>query len=478
MTTRTMVQKLWHLCHILRDDGITYHQYVTELTYLLFLKMACETGTEEQLPTGYRWHNLARYDGPDQLEFYQDLLAHLGRHGSGRVQAIFAGAATALRSPRNLQQLVAAIHALDWYSAPAEGLGDMYEGLLQKNASELKAGAGQYFTPRPLVECMVAQVQPRPGELIEDPAAGTGGFLVAADRYIKERTQNLAALGEAERRFQQTQAYTGLELVRDTHRLALMNLMLHDIQGQVLLGDTLSAAGAGLPPADVMLTNPPFGAKKGGGGPTRSDLPFPTANKQLAFLQHIYRGLKPGGRAAVVVPDNVLFEESVGAQVRTDLLEQCHLHTLLRLPTGIFYAQGVKTNVLFFTRGTAPRGNTPGVWVYDLRTQMPAFGKRNPLARRHFAEFEAAFGPDPCGRSLRIDQGEQGRFRYFSREQIAGRGDNLDITWLRSGPGADAAELPTPGQIAAEIMADLDLARREIAAISAFLAECGDGGEP
>lgn len=467
--TQDIVAKLWNQCHILRDDGVTYHQYVTELTFLLFLKMAQETGTERQLPKGYRWADLAQHEGMEQLTFYKVLLLHLGTEGSGRVQEIFANAQTTLRQPKHLAALVKNLDTLDWYSAKQEGLGDMYEGLLERNASEKKSGAGQYFTPRPLIDCMVRLVKPQPGERVQDPAAGTGGFLIAADRYIKARTDDLFTLKEDQQEFQQRAAFEGVELVQDAHRLCLMNLMLHDIGGHVMLGDTLSPQGAQLLKADVILTNPPFGTKKGGGKPTRDDFTYETSNKQLAFLQHIYRGLKPGGRAAVVLPDNVLFEENTGRQIRADLMEKCDLHTILRLPTGIFYAQGVKTNVLFFTRGKEGKGNTKAVWVYDMRANMPQFGKRTPLTEGHFADFETAYGDDPHGKSNRTDQGEEGRFRCFTRDAIAKRGDNLDISWLRDESQGNGDALPDPDEIAAEIMLHLTTAMEEMEALQALL---------
>ena len=470
-TTHDIVQKLWGLCHVLRDDGITYHQYVTELTYLLFLKMAEETDTQGQLPEGYRWRDLVEKDGVEQLNFYRELLVRLGSHGSTRVQSIYANASTTLRQPRNLKKLVDSIDELDWYSARAEGLGDLYEGLLEKNAGEQKSGAGQYFTPRPLIESIVSRVKPQPGERVQDPAAGTGGFLIMADRYVKEHTDDLFDLPERTQEFQRKEAFYGMELVSDAHRLLLMNSMLHGIEGDLILGDTLSPQGQTLPDADVVLTNPPFGTKKGGGRPTRDDFTYPTSNKQLAFLQHIYRGLKPGGRAAVVLPDNVLFEAGAGEQIRADLMEKCDLHTILRLPTGIFYAQGVKTNVLFFTRGEeTDRENTKAVWVYDLRTNMPSFGKRTPLTRQHFAPFEEAYGEDPYGRSERVDHGPEGRFRCFTREEIARRGHNLDITWLRDESAGRHEDLPEPDEITAEIMMKLQDALAEMEELTALLA--------
>jgi type I restriction enzyme M protein len=475
MNTQDIVQKLWNLCHVLRDDGITYHQYVTELTYLLFLKMAKETDTERQLPAGYRWDDLDKRSGLDQLTFYRALLLHLGTESSARVQAIYVNAQTSLKTPVILKKLVDAIDDIDWYSAKEEGLGDLYEGLLERNASEKKSGAGQYFTPRPLIDSIVHLVKPQPGELIQDPAAGTCGFLIAADHYIKEQTDNLYKLPDAKQKWQREQAYLGVELVQDTHRLALMNKMLHGIESPVLLADTLSGEGEKLPKADVIMTNPPFGTKKGGGLPSRGDFTYPTSNKQLAFLQHIYRGLKVGGRAAVVLPDNVLFEENAGADIRRDLMEKCDLHTILRLPTGIFYAQGVKTNVLFFTRGKTDKGNTKETWVYDLRANMPSFGKRTPLTREHFAEFEKAFGTDSLGHSKRKDTGETGRFRRFTREEIALRADNLDLAWLKDESGG-TEEQGEPEEIAAEILSLLQTAMTEIEGVQRVL-ENGPSGD-
>ncbi|NJO63841.1 MAG: N-6 DNA methylase [Richelia sp. RM2_1_2] len=468
--TTDIVQKLWNLCHVLRDDGITYLAYVTELTYLLFLKMAKETDTESQIPEGYRWESLVTLEGIEQLNFYRTALLKLGSDtNSPRIQAIFANAQTALKQPRILNKLVKSIDELDWYSAKEEGLGDLYEGLLEKNASEKKSGAGQYFTPRPLIDCMVNLIKPQPGELIQDPAAGTGGFLIAADRYIKQHTGELFDLPAELQEFQRTKAFYGIELVQDAHRLLLMNMLLHGIEGEVSLGDTLSNDGQRLKTANVILTNPPFGTKKGGGLPSRDDFTYPTSNKQLAFLQHIYRGLKPSGRAAVVLPDNVLFEDNQGKSIRADLMDKCNLHTILRLPTGIFYAQGVKTNVLFFQRGTTEKDNTKQIWFYDMRTNMPTFGKRTPLTKEHFQEFETFYGDDANGESSRVDTGETGRYRCFSREEIAKRGENLDITWLRDESLQSGEDLPEPDVIAAEIMTKLQTAMSEMEALTALL---------
>ncbi|EKD10893.1 N-6 DNA methylase [Arthrospira platensis C1] len=465
--TRDIVAKLWNLCHILRDDGITYNEYVTELTYLLFLKMLAETGREDCLPQEYRWSALDSREGLEQLEFYRQLLLDLGNQkkvADPVILAIFTDAQTRLRKPTNLKSLTDAIDRLDWFSAREEGLGNLYEGLLEKNAAEKKSGAGQYFTPRPLIDCIVRLVQPQAGEVIQDPAAGTGGFLVAADQYVKNQTDDLYTLTQEQGRFQRNEAYRGLELVPDTHRLCLMNLMLHGIESVVMCGDSLSPDGESLGKADVILTNPPFGTKKGGGRPTRSDFSVTaeTSNKQLAFVEHIYRALKPGGRAAVVLPDNVLFEDNTGRKLRQQLMDLCDLHTILRLPTGIFYAQGVKTNVLFFTRGKTDRGNTKAVWVYDLRANMISFGKTRLLTVADFAEFEAAFGDDPLGKAPRTDQGEEGRFRCFTREEIAARNDNLDISWLRDTSDDPEDDLTEPEEIAEAIATHLGNALREI----------------
>src|ERR1700722_11669543 len=433
-TTRDIVAKLWNLCHVLRDDGISYSDYVTELTFLLFLKMLAETGHEERLTKGYRWTGLARREGLDELEHYRQLLLYLGNPAKSKDQlvlSIFTDAQTKLRKPTNLKTLTDAIDKLDWFSAREEGLGNLYEGLLEKNAAEKKSGAGQYFTPRPLIDCIVRLIKPQPGEVVQDPAAGTAGFLVAADRYIKDRTDDLYKLTEAQAHFQRHGAFVGIELVPDTHRLCLMNLMLHGIESQVENGDSLSPDGERLGKADVILTNPPFGTKKGGGRPTRADFSITadTSNKQLALVEHVVRALKLGGRAAIVVPDNVLFEDGVGRRLRNWMMELCNVHTILRLPVGIFYAQGVKTNVAFFTRGKSEKANTKGVWVYDMRANMDAFGKTKPLTLADFGPFEKVFGKDPLGKATRKDAGEAGRFRFYSREQIAARNDNLDIAW-------------------------------------------------
>ena len=452
MTTQEIVSKLWNLCNVLRDDGITYHQYVTELTYILFLKMAKETGAESQIPEAYRWASLTAKSGIELKKFYKELLNHLGESCTGRVREIYQGAATNIDEPKNLEKIITTIDGLDWFSAREEGLGNLYEGLLEKNANEKKSGAGQYFTPRVLIDVMTRLVKPQPKERCNDPACGTFGFMIAAHRYVADQTDDFFDLDADTAAFERTEAFTGMELVHDTHRLALMNSMLHNMEGTITLGDTLSNLGKSMRGYDVVLTNPPFGTKKGGERATRDDFTYTTSNKQLNFLQHIYRSLNADGkaRAAVVLPDNVLFADGEGEKIRIDLMDKCNLHTVLRLPTGIFYAQGVKTNVLFFARGRTDKGNTQEVWFYDLRTNMPSFGKTNPLKTEHFADFEAAF--EAADRRAVQDE----RWNVFTREQIAQKGNSLDLGLIRDDSVVDYDDLPDPIESGEEAIAQLE----------------------
>lgn len=308
MNTQEIVAKLWNLCNVLRDDGITYHQYVTELTYILFLKMAKETGVEAKFAEGvitlegdsltaeqiaenaqkqiikdYSWDVLKSKSGIELYNYYKDLLRLFGTYCKGRVREIYNGAVTNIEEPKNLEKIITTIDKLDWYSAREEGLGNLYEGLLEKNANEKKSGAGQYFTPRVLIEVMTRLIKPHPGELCNDPACGTFGFMIAAHRYVKEQTDDFFNIDEDAYKFERNEAFTGCELVHDTHRLALMNAMLHDIDGEIKLGDTLSNLGKSMKGYDVVLTNPPFGTKKGGERATRDDFTYPPATNSLTF---------------------------------------------------------------------------------------------------------------------------------------------------------------------------------------------------
>ena len=436
MNNQEIVQKLWNLCNVLRDDGITYQQYVTELTYLLFLKMMKEQETEAVIPEGYRWDDLLDKEGVELKTFYQRLLLDLGSSENEQLRLIYSDASTSIAEPKNLEKIIKSIDALDWYNAKEEGLGNLYEGLLEKNAGEKKSGAGQYFTPRVLIDVMVQLIDPKVGERCNDPACGTFGFMIAADQYLKNKTDDYFDLDPQEAEFQKKEAFTGMELVKDTHRLAL------------------SGNGKWMKNYDVILTNPPFGTKKGGERVSRDDLTFETSNKQLNFLQLIYNALKDDGqaRAAVVLPDNVLFESGIGSQIRRDLMNKCNLHTILRLPTGIFYAQGVKTNVLFFTRGKTDQDNTKDVWVYDLRTNMPSFGKRNQLTMAYFENFMKAYVAED--RSKVADE----RWNMFTREEIAKKDDSLDIGLIADESLSSYENLPDPIESAEEAIAKLQQA--------------------
>ena len=404
------------MCNILRDDGITFHEYMSELATLLFLKMAKETKEEPGLPEGCRWDDL-RGKGDKTLDVYKRMLLQLGETKSKQLNLVFSNTRTEINRSESLISLVNAIDSLDWFSAKREGLGDIYEGLLEKNATEKRSGAGQYFTPRALIESIVSLVKPAFEEVVLDPAAGTGGFLVAADQWARMQLSDENVIDSRPTRL------IGIELVADVHRLAVMNMLLHGLKADFRLGDALVTEP---PKCNVILTNPPFGTKKSISS-VRGNLQFPTSNKQFAFLQYIISCLRPGGRAAVIFSDNVLFENGKGTEIRRHLMSECNLHTILRLPQGIFYSTGVKTNVMFFTKISHEVKSTSSVWVYDLRTGAPPFGRTSQISRDHLREFEIRFGADPLGRNSRADEGEAGRFRSFSRAEIAARGD---LSWL------------------------------------------------
>jgi len=519
MSTQDLVAKLWNLCNLLRDDGVTYNEYINELTFLVFLKMAKETSAEDgrtekeitgelkkdeqrkspNIPEGCRWDDLEAINAASRLEAYKKMLVDLGSHGSLLTQAIFNNASTVIRKPATLNKLVTEIDKLDWYEAREEGLGDMYEGLLEINAGEKKSGAGQYFTPRVLINAMVELMKPTLDDVIVDPTAGTGGFLISAHHYINAH-HNVRALDEKAYDKYQHRTFYGMELVPDTRRLAMMNLMLHDLaidddNPGIIYGDTLSNEGKALPQASLILANPPFGTKQGGGIPTRDDLVHYTSNKQLAFLHLMYHVmLKPGGRAAVVLPDNVLFEGSTGKVIRQDLMEKCNLHTILRLPTGIFYAAGVKTNVLFFNKPqdlNKDKANTKNVWVYDLRANMPQYGKRTVFTKKDMSEFYEAVGHDltQVDEDARqnfiqkhIDGSEVGnvdtcRLRCFSRDEIRVKDDSLDLSWIRDDSVEDSANLPEPDVLINEAMEEMAGAMQELKAIMVELGAAKEGSD-
>ena len=468
-STNDIVAKLWKQCRTLQSAGVSYHNYVTELTFLLFLKMMEETDQRRRIPAEYGWSTLATREGEEHLAHYRRMLQELGNPkttSDAMVLSIFNGAQTHIRLPKDLKALTTAIDKLDWFSAKTDGLGDLYEGLLEKTTAATKAKAGQYFTPRALIDSIIRVTKPQAGEVIQDPAAGTGGFLIAADRYIKDRTLNHQLLTNAKARFQRYQAFVGHEWVPDTHRLCLMNLFLHEIESPVECVDTLSSAGQTLNNASLVLTNPPF--NKMTGTVNRFDFSITAAERvgPMPFVEHVVRALEPGGRAAVIVPDSVLVANRVGTALRTWLMDRCDLHTILRLPTRIFYAQGVKASVLFLVRGETDRRNTRRVWIYDMRANMPAFGKTRPLTVEDFKDFEAAYGDDPTGKARRRDLGENGRFRRFTRAQIKERNDSLAIDWLPD-DGFDLEEqLSEPDEIVEAIFGHLRNAIEEIESLS------------
>ncbi|AZB33542.1 class I SAM-dependent DNA methyltransferase [Chryseobacterium bernardetii] len=478
MSAQEIANKLWNLCNVLRDDGVTYHQYLNELTFILFLKLSEVKGFSDQIPEEYRWNKFVEEtDNVKAFDLYRKFLATVSNEtASPAIEEIYANASTTLTKPVNFNTLVQAIDKLDWYEeSDRDVMGDIYESLLEKNAGEKKSGAGQYFTPRPLINVMVKLMAPKLGERWNDPACGTFGFMISADHYLKEKTHQYFELNDKERDFQLKEAFSGVELVADAHRLALMNAQLHQMESKIYLGDTLTSLGETLKGFNGVLANPPFGTKKGGEKPTRTDLKYISSNKQLNFLQHIYRSLVTDGtgRAAVVLPDNVLFEDGDGQRIRKDLMEKCNLHTILRLPTGIFYAAGVKTNVLFFTRGKKEEGNTKNVWFYDMRTNMPSFGKRTPFTEKAFEDFITAYTGGLTAENVvkeyegAIDEEKRKqikdeRWQCISREEIAKKNDSLDLGLITDESLTKSSDIGEPLDIANDAFKELLFIQTEL----------------
>jgi len=482
---KALVQKLWNYCNILRDDGLSYGDYVEQLTYLLFLKMADEQtrppfSREPVIPYGLDWQSLLDRDGEELEAHYIRILNDLGKQ-PGMLGVIFRKAQNRIQDPAKLRRLV--VDLIDqerWMVLDADVKGDAYEGLLQKNAEDTKSGAGQYFTPRPLIQAIVEVMRPQPGMTVCDPACGTGGFLLAAHEFIAHENP---LLDPDEKHHLRYDALHGWEIVDNTARLCAMNLLLHgigaaDAASPIRVDDALKAD-----PGDrfeMVLTNPPFGRKSsvtvvGADGEAkredltvvRDDFWASTSNKQLNFVQHVKTLLTIEGLAAVVVPDNVLFEGGAGETVRRKLLHECDVHTLLRLPTGIFYAQGVKANVLFFDR--KPASETPwtkDLWVYDLRTNQHFTLKESPLRYEHLADFIDVYSADD-----RTKRQESERFRRFTYAELIQRDKaSLDVFWLRDESLEDTDNLPAPEVIAAEIVEDLEAALAQFAEIAASLS--------
>jgi type I restriction enzyme M protein len=481
-----VVQKFWGFCHTLRHDGIDYGDYIEQITYLLFLKMADERNIDLSriaLPqeggteVDCSWPALAREEGAELTRHYAGVLRALGRQ-PGLLGDIFTGAASRFNNPANLKKLIGLIGGTEWSDLDMDVKALAFEGLLEKAANEGKKGAGQYFTPRRLIQSIVRCVQPDPRRHPEwticDPACGTAGFLVVAYEWFLKQNRQQGLEPDLARRVRHG-TYFGRELVPRPRRLALMNLFLHGLEPEIQLGDSIYES-AGERRFDVVLTNPPFGNKGANQVPERDDFPIKTSNKQLNFLQHVMTVLKPGGRAAVVVPDNCLFADQA-REVFKILTQECDLHTVLRLPNGTFtpYSAGTKTNVVFFTKGCA----TETVWVYDARTNVPRITKKGrPLTHIHLAAFEVCYGLDPDGRSRRLAlDSREDRWRSFSIAEVRARDFKIDgLKWLKEQSLED--ELPEPEELATEAMEELESAKQDLAAILDLLDGDGEPRRP
>ncbi|MDQ2811038.1 MAG: type I restriction-modification system subunit M [Actinomycetota bacterium] len=481
-----IVGKLWGFCHVLRHDGIGYGDYIEQLTFLLFLKMADERGIElpfyaeadeltgkiEQIPCD--WPYLRKLSGTQLTTHYTKVLARLGKE-HGILGDIFAGAQSRFTKPVNLSRLIGLIDETEWTALGVDVKAAAFEGLLEKAAAEGKKGAGQYFTPRLLIQSMVRCIKPDPRGVsdftIGDPACGTGGFLVAAYEWLKEQTEGGALDRETAIRVR-TRTYFGQDLGEQPRRFALMNLYLHQVEPHITLGDSIYEVPSNQR-FDVVLTNPPFGNKGAKQAPDRDDIVVSTSNKQLNFVQHVVTILKRGGRAAMVVPDNVLFANQAGTIFEL-LMEDCVVHSVMRCPRGTFspYTEGTNTNVIFFTKGRP----TEKVWIYDARANVPKVTKRTrPLTPAHFAEFERCYGPDPNGRSPRnVADSLDDRWRIFSRGEVKEHGYKLDsFKWLPDEETDNLDGLAEPEQLITEAIEELQLALNGLADMQGFLGTNG-----
>lgn len=481
MNEQALVAKVWNYAHVLRDDGVSYGDYLGQISFLLFLKMDDERtkflNESSMLPEDCRWDTIAQLTGEPLERHYKAVLEKLAKQ-DGLVGTLFLKAESKINDPAKLSRLVNLINSETWVGLNIDVKGTIYEGLLERNAGEVKSGAGQYFTPRPLIEAIVQVVDPDIGETIHDPAVGTGGFLLAA--YDHMRQKEGARDRKALRKLQDDQL-SGTDIVAEVVRLCAMNLYLHGIGGAtapVKQADALMTQGNDS--YDVILTNPPFGKRQSfkivrddGGIDSermdyvREDFVVTTGNKQLNFLQHIMSIMKVGGTAAVVMPDNVLFEGGAGETLRRKLLRDFNFHTLLRLPTGIFYSQGVKANVLFFDRASpSERVETEALWVYDLRTNQRFTLRERPLKSADLDDFIASYR----GKYDRHKREPSERFRKFDYQELAKRDKlNLDIFWLKDASATDPDSLPPPDEIAAEIVVNLELALEKFRSVAAKL---------
>ena len=490
MNSSNIIQKIWSYSHVLRDAGVSYGDYLEQLTYLIFLKMAHEYAQPPYnqplaIPEQYAWPELTKRRGAELETFYVKLLRELGKE-KGMLGQIFTKSQNKIQDPAMLYRVIHMIDEEQWAMMGVDVKGEIYEGLLAKNAEDVKSGAGQYFTPRALIKAMVQCVRPQPGKTIADPACGTGGFFLAASDFISRTYQ----LDREQKRFLKYRTFYGNEIVANTRRLALMNMLLHGI-GDINSDPTISPTDALIAPPeqtyDTVLTNPPFGKKSSitivneAGKAEKEDFTYnrqdfwvTTSNKQLNFVQHVRTMLKTTGRAAVVVPDNVLFEGGAGETVRRKLLETTDLHTILRLPTGIFYAQGVKANVLFFdNRPAAKEPQTREVWFYDYRTNVHHTLKKKPLRVEDLSEFIELYNPENRHRreeTWDAERNPEGRWRKFSYDEIIARDKaSLDIFWLRDKSLTDLDNLPEPDILALEIIESIEAALEDFRAVAAAL---------
>ena len=494
MSVSEIVNKVWNYAHVLRDDGVGYGDYVEQITFLIFLKMADERlstlgkgAGQYQVPDDYSWAKLVKLDG-DALEVqYRHTLEELGKQG-GMLGTIFRKAQNKIQDPAKLERLIKMIEKEAWSTLPVDVKGEIYEGLLERNAQDVKGGAGQYFTPRPLIEAMVEVMQPDVMDTVADPASGTGGFLLAAYDYMAKNAKT-----KKEQKHLRENAVRGNDIVDSVTRLCAMNLYLHGIgtadgDCPVVSQDALAKEVGDNDRVDIVLANPPFGKKssitvineKTGKAEAekltyeRTDFWASTANKQLNFVQHIANMLKIDGKAAVVVPDNVLFEGGAGETIRKNLLERCNLHTILRLPTGIFYAQGVKANVIFFdAKPASKKAWTKKLWVYDYRTNVHKTLKQNRLSKSDFDEFVKLYSAKRRKATWNEDNGE-GRWRSYDYEELIARDKtNLDIFWLKDDSLEDTENLPPPDVIASEIVEQLEAALEEFRSVEDVLSNGG-----
>ena len=485
-----IVSKVWAFCQTLRDDGVGYGDYLEQLTYLLFLKMADEYSKPPHnrampIPNEFAWDTLVSKSGSELESHYNNMLRELAKE-KGILGQIFVKSQNKIQDPAKLYKLIALINAENWILMGVKDKGDIYEGILEKNAEDTKSGAGQYFTPRPLIKAMVECLRPEPMKTIADPACGTGGFFLAAYEWIVANRD----LDKEARQFLKYETFFGNEIVASTRRLALMNLFLHNI-GDIDSDNFISPNDSLITDSgtryDYILANPPFGKKSSmtftnaEGEQEKEDLTYnrqdfwvTTSNKQLNFVQHIRTMLKTTGQAAVVLPDNVLFEGGVGETVRKKLLETTDLHTILRLPTGIFYANGVKANVLFFDgKPSSKEPWTKEVWVYDYRTNIHHTLKKNPLKLSDLKDFIDLYNPENRHKRTETYHAEtnpEGRWRKFSYDEIIARDKtSLDITWLKDKSLADLDNLPDPDELALDIVENIEAGLESFRAIIASL---------